>query len=61
MIFVFVVPLFCTVPITMLASLSRIKRKHVESRLTALMRSDVVNRVIEVDLPRFADKQLERF
>ncbi|KAM0331509.1 hypothetical protein ACHAQA_003186 [Verticillium albo-atrum] len=37
-----------------LAALSRIRRMLRHSRLTALTRSDVVNRVIEVDLPRYA-------
>ncbi|KAL7782427.1 hypothetical protein V8C37DRAFT_397889 [Trichoderma ceciliae] len=44
-----------------LASLSRIKRMLRRSRLTALTRSDVVNRVIEIDLPRYAVMPLDRF
>jgi hypothetical protein len=44
-----------------LASLSRIKRMLKRSRLTALTRSDVVNRVIEIDLPRYAVMPLDRF
>lgn len=32
-----------------------------KSRLTALTRSDVVNRVIEIDLPRYAVMPLDRF
>lgn len=44
-----------------LASLSRIKRMLRKSRLTALTRSDVVNRVIEIDLPRYAVMPLDRF
>ncbi|PNH57974.1 hypothetical protein VD0002_g9545 [Verticillium dahliae] len=41
-------------PLATLAALSRIRRMLRHSRLTALTRSDVVNRVIEVDLPRYA-------
>ena len=37
-----------------LAALSQIKRMLRHGRLTALTRSDVVNRVIEVELPRYA-------
>lgn len=44
-----------------LASLSRIKRMLRRSRLTALTRSDVVNRIIEIDLPRYAVMPLDRF
>lgn len=44
-----------------LASLSKIKRMLRHSRLTALIRSDVVNRVIEVELPRYAVTPLDRF
>lgn len=44
-----------------LASLSRIKRMLQKSRLTALTRSDVINRVIEIDLPRYAVRPLDRF
>lgn len=44
-----------------LASLSRIKRMLRRSRLTALTRSDVVNRVIEIELPRYAVMPLDRF
>ncbi|KAL7942011.1 hypothetical protein V8C42DRAFT_333348 [Trichoderma barbatum] len=44
-----------------LASLSRIRRMLRRSRLTALTRSDVVNRVIEIDLPRYAVMPLDRF
>ncbi|KAI5468153.1 hypothetical protein BGZ63DRAFT_345951 [Mariannaea sp. PMI_226] len=44
-----------------LASLSRIKRMLQRSRLTALTRSDVVNRVIEIELPRYAVMPLDRF
>lgn len=44
-----------------LASLSRIRRMLRRSRLTALTRSDVINRVIEIDLPRYAVKPLDRF
>lgn len=44
-----------------LASLSKIKRMLRHSRLTALTRSDVVNRVIEVELPRYAVRPWDRF
>ncbi|KEY68287.1 hypothetical protein S7711_07039 [Stachybotrys chartarum IBT 7711] len=44
-----------------LASLSRIKHMLKRSRLTALTRSDVVNRVIEIELPRYAVMPLDRF
>ncbi|KAH7149196.1 hypothetical protein B0J13DRAFT_550880 [Dactylonectria estremocensis] len=44
-----------------LVSLSRIKRMLRRSRLTALTRSDVVNRVIEIELPRYAVMPLDRF
>ncbi|KAM0444431.1 hypothetical protein ACHAO4_010184 [Trichoderma viride] len=44
-----------------LASLSRIKQMLRRSRLTALTRSDVVNRVIEIELPRYAVMPLDRF
>lgn len=44
-----------------LTSLSKIKRMLRHSRLTALTRSDVVNRVIEVDLPRYAVRPWDRF
>ncbi|KAI9155579.1 hypothetical protein HJFPF1_08165 [Paramyrothecium foliicola] len=44
-----------------LASLSRIQRMLRKSRLTALTRSDVVNRVIEIELPRYAVKPWDRY
>ena len=44
-----------------LASLARIRRMLRHSRLTALTRSDVVNRVIEIELPRYAVMPLDRF
>ncbi|KAM0209387.1 hypothetical protein ACHAPA_005847 [Fusarium lateritium] len=44
-----------------LVSLSRIKRMLRHSRLTALTRSDIVNRVIEIELPRYAVMPLDRF
>ncbi|KAK4191002.1 hypothetical protein QBC35DRAFT_529605 [Podospora australis] len=44
-----------------LAALSRIKRMLKHSRLTALTRSDVVNRIIEVELPRYAVRPMDRF
>ncbi|KAF7561222.1 hypothetical protein G7046_g2933 [Stylonectria norvegica] len=44
-----------------LVSLSHIKRMLRHSRLTALTRSDVVNRVIEIELPRYAAMPFDRF
>ncbi|RBQ79951.1 hypothetical protein FVER14953_21103 [Fusarium verticillioides] len=44
-----------------LLSLSKIKRMLRHSRLTALTRSDIVNRVIEIELPRYAVMPLDRF
>lgn len=44
-----------------LAALSKIKRMLRHGRLTALTRSDVVNRVIEVELPRYAVQPWDRF
>ncbi|OTB00288.1 hypothetical protein M426DRAFT_324431 [Hypoxylon sp. CI-4A] len=44
-----------------LAALSKIKRMLRRGRLTALTRSDVVNRVIEVELPRYAVTPCDRF
>ncbi|KAF9876206.1 hypothetical protein CkaCkLH20_06149 [Colletotrichum karsti] len=44
-----------------LAARSRILRMLRHARLTALTRSDVVNRVIEVDLPRYAVTPWDRF
>ncbi|KAL2258247.1 hypothetical protein VTK26DRAFT_8521 [Humicola hyalothermophila] len=44
-----------------LSARSRIKRMLRHSRLTALTRSDIVNRVIEVELPRYAVRPLDRF
>ncbi|KAJ4293742.1 hypothetical protein N0V88_005250 [Collariella sp. IMI 366227] len=44
-----------------LNALSRIKRMLRHSKLTALTRSDVVNRVIEVELPRYAVRPWDRF
>ncbi|KAK3381334.1 hypothetical protein B0H63DRAFT_396845 [Podospora didyma] len=44
-----------------LGALSRIKRMLRYSRLTALTRSDVVNRIIEVELPRYAVTPWDRF
>ncbi|KAL2132099.1 hypothetical protein VTI74DRAFT_4222 [Chaetomium olivicolor] len=44
-----------------LTALSRIKRMLRHSKLTALTRSDVVNRVIEVELPRYAVRPWDRF
>ncbi|KAK6845802.1 hypothetical protein PG995_009386 [Apiospora arundinis] len=47
--------------IATLAALSKIKRMLRHSKLTALTRSDVVNRVIEVELPRYAVTPWDRF
>ncbi|KAK7991744.1 hypothetical protein PG996_013242 [Apiospora saccharicola] len=47
--------------IATLAALSKIKRLLRHSKLTALTRSDVVNRVIEVELPRYAVTPWDRF
>ncbi|VUC28884.1 unnamed protein product [Clonostachys rosea] len=44
-----------------LVSLSRIKRMLRRSRLLALTRSDIVNRIIEIELPRYAVMPLDRF
>jgi hypothetical protein len=44
-----------------LAALSKIKRMLRHSKLTGLIRSDVVNRVIEIELPRYAVQPLDRF
>ncbi|KAI1326565.1 hypothetical protein F5Y16DRAFT_374602 [Xylariaceae sp. FL0255] len=44
-----------------LAALSKIKRMLKHCKLTALTRSDVVNRVIEVELPRYAVQPWDRF
>ncbi|CAI6099564.1 unnamed protein product [Clonostachys chloroleuca] len=44
-----------------LVSLSRIKRMLRRSRLPALTRSDIVNRIIEIELPRYAVMPLDRF
>ncbi|KAK4128446.1 hypothetical protein N657DRAFT_638920 [Parathielavia appendiculata] len=44
-----------------LASLSKIKQILRHSKLTALTRSDVVNRVIEVELPRYAVRPMDRY
>ena len=44
-----------------LTALSKIKRILRKSRLTALTRSDVVNKVIEIELPRYAVAPWDRF
>lgn len=44
-----------------LVNASKIKRTLRHSRLTALLRSDVVNRVIEIELPRYAVTPWDRF
>jgi hypothetical protein len=54
-----VMPIMYNTVVT-LAAVSRIKRMLRHSRLTALTRSDVVNRVIEVELPRYAVTPLDR-
>ncbi|KAH6843041.1 hypothetical protein B0I37DRAFT_418165 [Chaetomium sp. MPI-CAGE-AT-0009] len=46
--------------IATLVALSRIRRMLRYSKLTALTRSDVVNRVIEVELPRYAVRPMDR-
>ncbi|KAK3941654.1 hypothetical protein QBC46DRAFT_98528 [Diplogelasinospora grovesii] len=55
-----VLPILYNTAVT-LAALSKIKRMLRHSRLTALTRSDVVNRVIEVELPRYAVTPWDRF
>ncbi|KAK0742311.1 hypothetical protein B0T21DRAFT_409135 [Apiosordaria backusii] len=55
-----VLPILYNTAVT-LAALSRIKRMLRHSRLTALTRSDVVNRIIEVELPRYAVRPMDRF
>lgn len=55
-----VLPILYNTAVT-LNALSRIKRMLRHSRLTALTRSDVVNRVIEVELPRYAVRPMDRF
>ncbi|ETS74489.1 hypothetical protein PFICI_14355 [Pestalotiopsis fici W106-1] len=44
-----------------LAALSKIKRMLRKARLPALTRSDIVNKVIEVELPRYAVTPWDRF
>ncbi len=55
-----VLPILYNTAIT-LAALSKIKRALRHSKLTALTRSDVVNRVIEIELPRYAVTPWDRF
>lgn len=55
-----VLPILYNTAVT-LAALSRIKRMLRHSKLTALTRSDIVNRVIEVELPRYAVRPCDRF
>lgn len=55
-----VLPILYNTAVT-LAALSRIKRMLRRGQLRALTRSDVVNRVIEVELPRYAVTPLDRF
>ena len=54
-----VLPILYNTVVT-LAALSKIKRMLRHSQLKALTRSDVVNRVIEVELPRYAVTPLDR-
>ncbi|TRX95664.1 hypothetical protein FHL15_003622 [Xylaria flabelliformis] len=44
-----------------LAALSKIKRMLRHGKLTALTRSDIINKVIEVELPRYAVQPWDRF
>ncbi|KAM0817099.1 hypothetical protein AB5N19_02902 [Seiridium cardinale] len=44
-----------------LAALSKIRRMLRRAKLTALTRSDIVNKVIEVELPRYAVTPWDRF
>ncbi|CAK7223019.1 hypothetical protein SCUCBS95973_005032 [Sporothrix curviconia] len=44
-----------------LVNASKIKRMLRHSRLTALTRSDVINRIIEIELPRYAVTPWDRF
>ncbi|KAI0408455.1 hypothetical protein F4802DRAFT_414041 [Xylaria palmicola] len=44
-----------------LTALSKIKRMLRHGKLTALTRSDIINRVIEVELPRYAVQPWDRF
>ncbi|EFQ34421.1 uncharacterized protein GLRG_09565 [Colletotrichum graminicola M1.001] len=55
-----VLPILYNTVVT-LAARSRIRRMLRHARLTALTRSDIVNRVIEVDLPRYAITPWDRF
>jgi hypothetical protein len=55
-----VLPILYNTAVTLI-NVSKIKRMLVNSRLTALTRSDVVNRVIEIDLPRYAVTPWDRF
>ncbi|KAJ4403734.1 hypothetical protein N0V85_005032 [Neurospora sp. IMI 360204] len=55
-----VLPILYNTAVT-LAARSKIKHMLRYSRLTGLTRSDIINRVIEVDLPRYAVKPWDRF
>jgi len=44
-----------------LAALSKIKRMLRRGKLTALTRSDIINKVIEVELPRYAVQPWDRY
>lgn len=55
-----VLPILYNTVVT-LAALSKIKRMLRHSKLTALTRSDVVNRIIEIELPRYAVTPWDRF
>lgn len=55
-----VLPILYNTAFTLTAR-SKIRRMLRLSRLTGLTRSDIINRVIEVDLPRYAAKPWDRF
>lgn len=55
-----VLPIMYNTVLTLLNA-SRIKSMLRHSRLTALTRSDVVNRIIEIELPRYAVTPWDRF
>jgi hypothetical protein len=46
--------------VTTLATLSKVKRLLRKSRLAGITRGDVINKVIEVELPRFTIAPLDR-
>ncbi|KAL8392197.1 hypothetical protein RB595_002403 [Gaeumannomyces hyphopodioides] len=55
-----VLPILYNTVVTLIA-VSRIKRTLRRAQLTALTRGDVVNRVIEIELPRYAVAPWDRF